>query len=88
MRSLYAVFIWLLFMPVAALAQAPQILSTSPTQNELNVAADENMSDDSSDLLGRVLKSLDELGYDPDPDNDPPTKQGGVGPGRVRAARS
>ena len=45
---------------------------------ELEVAADENMSDDSSDLLGRVLKSLDELGYDPDPDNDPSTKQGGV----------
>lgn len=45
---------------------------------ELEVAADENMAGSNSDLLDRVLKSLGELGYEPDPDNEPPTRQGGV----------
>jgi hypothetical protein len=44
---------------------------------ELEVAADENMAGSNSDLLDRVLKALDELGYEPDPENAPPTKQGG-----------
>lgn len=43
---------------------------------ELEVAADENMIGSNADLLDRVLKSLAELGYEPDPDSDPPTKQG------------
>ena len=45
---------------------------------ELQVAADENMAGSNSDLLDRVLKSLAELGYESDPDREPPTKQGGV----------
>jgi len=45
---------------------------------ELEVAADENMTGSNSDLLDRVLKSLGELGYLSDPDNEPPTKQGGA----------
>lgn len=45
---------------------------------ELEVAADENMIGSNSDLLDRVLKSLAELGYEPDPDKEPPTKQGGA----------
>jgi hypothetical protein len=45
---------------------------------ELEVAADESMTGSNSDLLDRVLNSLGELGYVPDPDNEPPTKQGGA----------
>jgi hypothetical protein len=45
---------------------------------ELEVAADENMIGNNSDLLERVLKSLGKLGYESDPDNEPPTKQGGA----------
>jgi hypothetical protein len=45
---------------------------------ELEVASDENMIGNNSDLLDRVLKSLSKLGYEPDPDKVPPTKQGGV----------
>jgi hypothetical protein len=45
---------------------------------ELEVAADENMIGNNSDLLDRVLKSLSKLGYEPDPDKVPPTKQGGA----------
>lgn len=43
---------------------------------ELEVAADENMIGTNNDLLQRVLESLSSLGYVPDPDNNPPTKQG------------
>ncbi|HKQ33198.1 MAG TPA: hypothetical protein VJV40_08335 [Thermodesulfobacteriota bacterium] len=45
---------------------------------ELEVAADENMIGNNSDLLERVLKSLGKLGYESDPDKNPPTKQGGA----------
>ena len=43
---------------------------------ELEVAADENMIGSNNDLLQNVLGSLSELGYKPDTDNEPPTKQG------------
>jgi hypothetical protein len=44
---------------------------------ELEVASDENMTGNNSDLLDKVLNALDELGYGPGPENSPPTKQGG-----------
>jgi len=44
----------------------------------LEVAADENMTGNNSDLLYRVLNALNELGYEPDPENVPPTKHGGA----------
>ena len=45
---------------------------------ELEVASDESMTGNNSDLLYRVLNALNELGYDPDADNAPPTKHGGT----------
>ena len=45
---------------------------------ELTVADDENMPGDSTLLLEQVLEALHRLGYSPDPDDVPPTKQGGV----------
>ncbi|XOZ34786.1 hypothetical protein ACMDCT_06025 [Halomonadaceae bacterium KBTZ08] len=45
---------------------------------ELTVADDENMPGDSTPLLEQVLDALHRLGYSPDPDQVPPTKQGGV----------
>jgi len=44
---------------------------------ELEVAADENMTGNNSDLLDKVLQALEKLGYEADPENAPPTKQGG-----------
>jgi hypothetical protein len=44
---------------------------------ELEVASEENMAGNNSDLLDRVLKALDKLGYESDPENIPPTKHGG-----------
>jgi len=43
---------------------------------ELEVADDESMTGGGSDLLERVLESLSALGYVPDPDREPPTRQG------------
>lgn len=45
---------------------------------ELQVADDESMTGGNNNLLQRVLESLSALGYVPDPDNNPPTKQGGA----------
>ncbi|MEQ6884433.1 hypothetical protein [Salicola sp. Rm-C-2C1-2] len=45
---------------------------------ELTVADDENMPGDSTPLLEKVLAALHRLGYTPDPEQEPPTKQGGV----------
>lgn len=45
---------------------------------ELTVADEENMPGDSTALLDQVLAALHRLGYSPDPDREPPTKQGGV----------
>lgn len=45
---------------------------------ELEVASDESMTGNNSDLLYRVLNALNELGYDPDADNAPTTKHGGA----------
>ena len=44
---------------------------------ELEVATEENMPGSNSSCLDDILKALDELGYDPDLEKDPPTKQGG-----------
>jgi len=44
---------------------------------ELEVATEENMAGSNSSCLQDIIKALDELGYDPDLDRDPPTKQGG-----------
>ncbi|MFI5322737.1 MAG: hypothetical protein ACHQ6U_04215 [Thermodesulfobacteriota bacterium] len=44
---------------------------------ELEVAAEENMAGNNSDTLDSVLKALVDLGYESDPENAPPTKQGG-----------
>ena len=45
---------------------------------ELTVADDENMPGDSTPLLEQVLAALHSLGYSANPDDVPPTKQGGV----------
>lgn len=45
---------------------------------ELTVADDENMAGDSTLLFDQVLAALHRLGYSPNPDDEPPTKQGGV----------
>ncbi|MGM0450348.1 MAG: hypothetical protein ACQERE_05950 [Pseudomonadota bacterium] len=45
---------------------------------ELTVADDENMPGDSTLLLDQVLAALHRLGYSANPDDVPPTKQGGV----------
>ena len=44
---------------------------------ELDVATEENMPGTNSSCLQDVIKALDKLGYDPDLDKEPPTKQGG-----------
>ncbi len=44
---------------------------------ELDVATEENMQGTNSSCLQDVIKALDKLGYDPDLDKEPPTKQGG-----------
>ncbi|MCL4244902.1 MAG: hypothetical protein KJ002_07215 [Candidatus Dadabacteria bacterium] len=44
---------------------------------ELEVATEENMPGSNSSCLQGVMKALGELGYDPDLEKDPPTKQGG-----------
>jgi len=44
---------------------------------EMTVAEEENMPGEESDTLDRVLRCLHELGFSPDPDEGPPTKQGG-----------
>ncbi|HML95729.1 MAG TPA: hypothetical protein PKC29_09900 [Thermodesulfobacteriota bacterium] len=44
---------------------------------ELDVATEENMPGSNSSCLDGILKALDELGYDPNLDKEPPTKQGG-----------
>lgn len=44
---------------------------------ELEVATEENMPGSNSSCLQDIINALDELGYDPDLDSDPPTKQGG-----------
>ncbi|MCC6713411.1 MAG: hypothetical protein IT344_08620 [Candidatus Dadabacteria bacterium] len=44
---------------------------------ELEVATEENMPGSKPSRLRTILKALDELGYDPALDKDPPTKQGG-----------
>lgn len=45
--------------------------------SELEVAAEENMAGNNSDTLDSVLKALVDLGYESDPENPSPTKQGG-----------
>lgn len=45
---------------------------------ELTVAEEENMPGDGSDVLDQVLRCLHELGFSPDHNEGPPTKQGGV----------
>ncbi len=46
---------------------------------ELQVAEEENMgSEQSSDILDRVLHALRALNAGPDPEHSPPTKRGGV----------
>ncbi len=45
---------------------------------ELNVAEEENMPGDDSAALEQVLQALHQLGYEPNLDEAPPTKQGGV----------
>lgn len=45
---------------------------------ELTVADEENMPGDSTALLDQVLGALHRLGYSANPDDVPPTKQGGV----------
>ena len=44
---------------------------------ELEVAEEENMPSDKPDLLGRILDAIRALGFEHDPDREPPTKQGG-----------
>jgi hypothetical protein len=44
---------------------------------ELEVATEENMAGSNSSCLQDIINALDELGYDPDLDKEPPTKQGG-----------
>lgn len=45
---------------------------------ELNVAEEENMPGDSSAALDQVLEALHQLGYEPNTEEAPPTKQGGI----------
>lgn len=45
---------------------------------ELTVAEEENMPGEGSEILDQVLRCLHELGFSPDVDDGPPTKQGGV----------
>lgn len=45
---------------------------------EMTVADDENMPGDTTPLLDQVLAALHSLGYSANPDDVPPTKQGGV----------
>jgi hypothetical protein len=54
MKVPYSVFIWLLCAPITILARTPQIVSTSPVQNELNVAVD-------ADITVRFDIDMDEL---------------------------
>ncbi len=44
---------------------------------ELEVATEENMPGSNSSCLQDIINALDKLGYDPDLDKEPPTKQGG-----------
>jgi len=44
---------------------------------ELEVATEENMPGQNGSCLDRIIQALNELGYDPSLDNEPPTKQGG-----------
>lgn len=45
---------------------------------ELTVAEEENMPGQGSEILDQILRCLHELGFSPDLDDGPPTKQGGV----------
>jgi len=45
---------------------------------ELTVAEEENMPGKGAEVLDQVLRCLHELGFSPDHDEGPPTKQGGV----------
>ena len=50
---------------------------------ELDVAEEEGMSDGESSLLDRIAHALGALGYTAERDRPPPTKQGGLGSGKV-----
>lgn len=45
---------------------------------ELEVAAEESMLGNNSDMLDQILEALNKLGAEHDPHSDAPTKQGGV----------
>ncbi|GGO10454.1 hypothetical protein GCM10007972_13290 [Iodidimonas muriae] len=55
--------------------------------SELAVAEEEGMAGGEPSLLARVLKALDSLSGGYDTEHSPPTKQGGLGSGLIKATK-